>query len=573
MIKVVGYVRVSSEEQAAKDLSIPAQIKAINRYVDESDDMIIEEMFKDEGLSAYASADKRTGFMAMINLAKDSDVSLILVHKLDRFSRNREESIIFKSLLKKHGVTVKSITENFDPDTPSGFLFEGIIEVINQFYSMNLAMETRKGMVENVQRGYWNGGVTPYGYNKMEVEGRGDRTHKKLVLGDPVEVATVRRIFDLAINHGLGAKAIANRLVEDGIPYRDGKTWIKQRIGYILNNHVYYGVAIWNRTHTKTRTLKPESEWIIIEDNHEPIVSKEMFMKRKQMGQESIGERFQSNAHKAQWLLAKMIRCGECSKAYVGVRRKRVGRNGDEKFDYFLKRYVCSGHVNRGKTACKSFYIDQDYLERAVIQLIKNEIARPKRLKEIEDAVKTRLSELQHDQTTVNKAYNEKLIEINQSIERYYDAIAEGLDPSVCKHKIEELQKQRALLEGDLKGKANGLRTAKAFENDMIVIRKLTRNFNEEFIKLPFAKRRMIILHFIESIDIIDHSVARVILRIPKLTPGKTLKPPMAKKTRREIKLEVNVKGLKREKKASPESNQVRPVRLLGRDLNPQPSG
>ena len=573
MIKAISYARVSSDEQAARDLSIPAQIKAIHRYVEDRDDMILVREFKDEGVSAYASADKRPGFMEMIKLAKDTNVEIILVHKLDRFSRNREESIIFKSLLKKHGVQVKSITENFDPDTPSGFLFEGIIEVINQFYSMNLAMETRKGMVENVQRGYWNGGVTPYGYNKMEVEGRGDRTHKKLVLGDPVEVVTVCRIFDLAVNHGLGAKAIANRLVEDGIPYRDSKKWCKQRIGYILNNHVYYGAAAWNRTHTKTRTIKPESEWIIVEDNHEPIISKEMFMKRKQMGKESIGERFQSNAHKTQWLLAKMIRCGECGKAYVGVRRKRVAWNGSKKSHYFLNRYVCSGHINQGQTVCKSFYIDQDYLERSVVTLIKNEIARPMRLKLIENAIKARLKKLQNARNDTEKAYQEKLEEINSGIDRYYNAIATGLDPDVCKRKIDELQQQKALLEGELKDKAAGQRIAEAFENDMIVIRKLMHNFKGIFEELPFDKRRMLVLHLIERIDIVDYSVAQVILRIPKLTLGKTLKPPMAKKTRKEIELEVSVNESKPSKKASPISNQVRLARLPGRDLNPQPSG
>lgn len=103
MVKAVGYARVSSEEQAAKDLSIPAQIKAIKRYADENDDLVLLDIFRDEGISAYASADKRPGFKAMINLAKDSDISVILVHKLDRFSRNREESIIFKSLLKNMG--------------------------------------------------------------------------------------------------------------------------------------------------------------------------------------------------------------------------------------------------------------------------------------------------------------------------------------------------------------------------------------------------------------------------------------------------------------------------------------
>ena len=566
MIRVVGYVRVSSEEQVVKDLSIPAQMKAIRKHIDEDDDMMLVEIFKDEGVSAYASADRRPGFMNMVNMAKDTDVSIILVHKLDRFSRNREESIIFKSLLKKHGVTVKSITENFDPDTPSGFLFEGIIEVINQFYSMNLAMETRKGMIENLQRGYWNGGITPYGFTKVEVPGRGDRVHKKLALGDPVEVATVRKIFSLAVYHGLGAKAIANRLKEEGIPYRNGKAWCKQRIGYMLNNQVYYGAGVWNRTHTKTRTLKPEDEWIIVENNHDPIVSKELFMKRKKMGQDNIGERFGSNAHKIQWLLAKMIRCNECGKAYAGVRRKRVINNNGEKSHYYLKRYVCSGHINQTDGKCNSFYIDQDYLEGAVIKLIKNEIARPKRLKEIEGKVKTRLSALQCELDDADRESAGKIKELEEGIDNYYNAIGSGMSPEVCKSKIDELQAQKAVLVKDLKNKEVNIRIAEVFENDMVFIRKLARNFDKGFNDLPFDRRRMIVLHFVERIDIIDHSIARVILRIPKLTPGTKLKPPMARKTRKEIALQ-DAKQQRRSKKTSPEPNQVRSKGLL--ECNP----
>jgi len=557
MIKVVGYARVSSDEQAAKDLSIPAQIKAIRAYVDSQPDMTLVEMFKDEGISAYASADKRTGFMSMIKVAKDTDVTFILVHKLDRFSRNREESIIFKSLLKKHNVQVKSITENFDPDTPSGFLFEGIIEVMNQFYSMNLGMETRKGMVENVQRGYWNGGVPPYGYTKIDVEGRGDRTHKKLALGDPVEITTVRSIFDWAVNDGMGAIAIAKRLGSLNIPYRNGKKWCKQRVNYILNNHVYYGAGCWNRTHTKTRTLKPESEWIIQEGNHDPIISKDMFLRRKEMGQSAVGDRFKSNAHKCEWLLAKMIRCGECGKAYIGVRRNRTGWSKGAKTHYTLNRYVCSGHISQGTIACRSFYIDQEFLEDSVVKLIKNEIARPGRLREIEAAVISRLKQTEGKRDEMEDRYRVRLAEILQSIERYYDAIATGLDPDVCKQKIEELQQQKTVLETDLRSRDAGVRAMQALENDMTLIRKMANNFMGEFGKLSFEKRRMLILHFVERIDILDHSVARIFLRIPKLTPGKNLKPPMAKLTRKEIELNGTLGRGKNEKAPLNLSDQV----------------
>ena len=205
MPNAVTYCRVSSDEQAHKDLSIPAQRKALTRWIDERPELELAEAFVDEGESAYAPANKRPGFCRMITYCRGHSVQLILVHKLDRFSRNREESILFKSLLRKHGVTVKSITEHYDPETPQGFLYEGMIEVINQFYSMNLATETMKGMRENAERGYHNGGQSPYGYRATRVTEDGGQEHTTLVRGPAHEVETVREIFRLAVEETRGA--------------------------------------------------------------------------------------------------------------------------------------------------------------------------------------------------------------------------------------------------------------------------------------------------------------------------------------------------------------------------------
>src|SRR5205814_1826347 len=125
MLNVVTYCRVSSDEQAFKDLSIPAQRKQLSRWLVERPDHRVVGEFVDEGESAYAPASKRPGFCAMVAHCRRNKVNAILVHKLDRFSRNQEESVLFKSLLRQHGVKVKSISENFDADTPSGFLYEG----------------------------------------------------------------------------------------------------------------------------------------------------------------------------------------------------------------------------------------------------------------------------------------------------------------------------------------------------------------------------------------------------------------------------------------------------------------
>jgi len=144
-----------------RDLSIVAQLKALRRYAVERDWEIYRE-FVDEAESARSA--NRPAFQDMTALAKQRQkpFDAILVWKLSRFARNREDSIIYKSLLRKYDISVISSNEQVD-ETPAGKLLEGMIEVIDEFYSINLAQDTLRGMKENAGRGCHNGGVVPIG--------------------------------------------------------------------------------------------------------------------------------------------------------------------------------------------------------------------------------------------------------------------------------------------------------------------------------------------------------------------------------------------------------------------------
>ena len=158
-MNVVLYARVSSEQQAEKDLSLPSQLKTLREYALKRNWTIVEE-FVDEAESARTA--NRPSFQRMIASAKQKHAPFeaILVWKLNRFARNREDSIIYKSLLRKRGIQIISINENID-EGPTGKLLEGIIESIDEFYSANLSQDTIRGLKENTMRGFWNGGV-PY---------------------------------------------------------------------------------------------------------------------------------------------------------------------------------------------------------------------------------------------------------------------------------------------------------------------------------------------------------------------------------------------------------------------------
>ena len=135
MMRVAIYARVSSDRQDL-DLSVSAQLRALRDYATRNGYVVGKE-YVDEAESGKTT--DRPQFREMIaqarKLSKPFDV--ILVWKYSRFARNREDSIVFKAMLRKVGVQVISINEPVE-DTPTGRLLEAMIESLDEFYSANL---------------------------------------------------------------------------------------------------------------------------------------------------------------------------------------------------------------------------------------------------------------------------------------------------------------------------------------------------------------------------------------------------------------------------------------------------
>lgn len=131
-------------KQAESGTSIPAQIKICKEYLNRNG-YILYKTYIDEAKSALST--DRPSFQEMIEEAKKNQppFEAIVIYSFSRFARNRLDSITYKLLLRKKGIKVISVTEPLEEDAPEGKLLEGIIEVINEFYSSNLARETFRG--------------------------------------------------------------------------------------------------------------------------------------------------------------------------------------------------------------------------------------------------------------------------------------------------------------------------------------------------------------------------------------------------------------------------------------------
>ena len=163
MKTAAAYIRVSTEDQV--EFSPDSQLERIREYAKRNNYILPQEfVFIDEGISGR-KAEKRPQFMRMIGLAKQQPkpFDAILLWKFSRFARNREDSIVYKSMLRKQcGIDVISITENIGDDKMS-VLIEALIEAMDEFYSVNLSEEVKRGMTEKARRG---GVLAPpaYGY-------------------------------------------------------------------------------------------------------------------------------------------------------------------------------------------------------------------------------------------------------------------------------------------------------------------------------------------------------------------------------------------------------------------------
>lgn len=242
-MKAAVYVRVSTEEQV-DGYSLDAQVRAAKTYCEREG---WDATFFEEAGASGTSTDKRPVFLDMIARCKAHQFDVILVHKLDRFARNREDAVVFKGLLKRAGIRVVSITEQFD-DGPVGHMVEGIMECVAEWYSANLSVEVRKGQGERALAGKHHGKI-PIGYC---------RTDDGLAAIDEQAGPVIREVFDLYMTGAYTLRDI-RMLILDKL----GRSVTLMGVMRILRNPFYFG-----RLNHRAEVLPGIQEPLITEETY-----------------------------------------------------------------------------------------------------------------------------------------------------------------------------------------------------------------------------------------------------------------------------------------------------------------
>lgn len=348
-IPAAACARYSSDNQ--REESIEAQLRAIREYAARSGYEIINK-YVDEARSA--TTDNRPAFQQMI--ADADQFKAIIVHKLDRFSRDRYNSAIYRRQLKKKGVSLVSVLENLD-GSPESIILESVLEGMAEYYSRNLAREVMKGLRETAYKCKHTGGIPPLGYDVLP--------DKSYTINDR-EAEEVRLIFKMYAA-GRGYKEIIAALNAEGMTTKTGGAFGKNSISDILRNEKYTGTFVYNRATTMVRgrrnnhASKSADEIIKIPGGIPQIVDDVTWRATKKRLSDNV--RKGANKAKTVYLLRGKIRCAKCGSIMNGA-CKTSSRTGTP-----LYYYLCGNRDRKG--SCTMRAVRKDFIEGFVLGEIK----------------------------------------------------------------------------------------------------------------------------------------------------------------------------------------------------------
>ncbi len=341
--------------------------------------------------------------------------SAIIVHSMSRFFRDQFQSEFYIRKLRRAGVEVVSITQQFDSD-PTGNMVRQIIGTFDEYQSRENAKHTLRAMRENAKQDFWNGSIAPFGYQAMEVERRGTKVKKRLVVLEE-EAAIVRQIYDWALGRSgpvHGVKAIVNKLNGNGVAMR-GKPFHISNVHRILTSTTYAGEHVFNRICAKTREPKPQSEWVT------SIVPAIMTREDYDIVQTGLAARSPKNASprvvSGPTLLIGLAKCGTCGSGMT----LRTGKSGRYRY------YACGGCAQKGPTVCKGRAMPMATLDGMVTEHLVDKLFTPDRLKIVLEAYIARSSEAQTARQQRLATAKQRQTEISGKITRLLNLVANGL--------------------------------------------------------------------------------------------------------------------------------------------------
>ena len=463
MTNAVIYARFSSHSQTEQ--SIEGQIRVCKEYAQRNKINIIGEYID---RATTGTNDNRPEFQRMIAEANTKQFEQILVYKLDRFSRNKYDNVVYKHKLAQCGVRVVSATEIIN-DTPEGALMEGLLEMFAEMYSKDLSQKVKRGIRESILKGNYIGGHILYGY-KVE--------DKKIIIDEKTAPA-IRYLFEEYAN-GKSKKQIIKELNEMGYKTNQGKAISYNSFQNNLTNIKYTGMF-------DNGTLQNE--------NYYPaIISKDLFDKVQIKLAEHKHQPATQKA-KIEYHLTGKAFCGYCGSSMVGI-------TGTSKTTKKYHYYACSKRYK--EHTCKKKNEQKEYLEKYVVEQTLNYILTQEQIENIANGM---LEKWNTNTTTLQIKKLEKQIEkIDKDLDKCFDMFFNA-DSQELQKRMNEKSKSLEIQKQDLQEELQKLKLIKIITHTKEDVKNLLGEYLDGNIE-DINYQRKIINKFVNSVYIFDDKIA-----------------------------------------------------------------
>ena len=403
MRKAVIYARYSSDSQTEQ--SIEGQLRVCREYA-QNNDILIVDTYIDRAMTG--TNDNRAAFQKMLKDSSRKEWQFVLVYKLDRFSRNKFESVIHKKTLRDNGVTILSAMENLT-DSPEGRMMETILEGFNQYFSEELTQKVNRGLKESWRKGKATGGQDLFGYDVVD---------KKYVVNE-YESNIVEDAF-IMYSQGYKAVAIAEKFNECGYRRKNGKLIDHKYLYFILHNKRYTGVV--------------EHQGELYDNIYPRIISDDLWEKVNSINEEN---KLAPSRKKEifDYILSGKLVCGDC-------KHKMGGESGTSHTGDIHYYYICLSRRKK-RAKCNTKPIQKQWLEDTVINATTQMLSSVNNIK----AIAQNIFEVHKKETADNtalKLLERKRAEAVKAQNNIIRAIEKGIITDATKSRLTELEAQIA---------------------------------------------------------------------------------------------------------------------------------
>ena len=401
-MNAVIYARYSSDHQ--REECIEGQLRECREFALKNNLCVIGE-YIDRAYSA--KTDNRPDFQKMIKDSIYKKFNAVIVWKLDRFARNRYDSLRYKMILKKNMVDVISATEKISRGS-EGIMLESILEGYAEYYSAELSEKVMRGMTENALKCKFNGGYVPIGYYI-------DENNQYQI--DVITAPYVKDAFVMYASN-FSMKEIAEYLKDKGVRTSRNKIISIRTMSTIFRNRKYIGEYSFKD--------------IVIPDGIPPIVPSKLFDEvQKKL---DTNQRNSNTEMKQRYILSAKLRCGKCNSLMCG----ESGTSITGKVYHYYKCSSVKRHLGCDMKSVRQEDIEKEVLEYIVQNYLTNENM---------EIIVQQIMDINKKENAGILLLKKQYTCVKRNIRNIVDAIADGFYNDSVKDKLRKLEKEKADLE------------------------------------------------------------------------------------------------------------------------------